>query len=171
MFNASAFAFRACESGRLTKRPHFKRTYFALCCRCSDEPDSIQEIKSLPDQYRCARAGMRLSLRSAAAWMRLCWVDDRFLGSRICMHLYLRRLGVNKIEGFLAPLVEKGLKAVLLFGVIGSEKKVGCLLLHGNLKSTYVESRGTQSGLAHDARLQWGADTAQGGPVAAEGSR
>ena len=87
------------------------------------------------------------------------------------MHLYLRRLGVNKIEGFLAPLVEKGLKAVLLFGVIGSEKKVGCLLLHGNLKSTYVESRGTQSGLAHDARLQWGADTAQGGPVAAEGSR
>lgn len=50
----------------------------------SDEPDTKEEIGSLPDQYR---------------------------------------LGVNQLEPFLAPLVQKGLKAVLLFGVIGSHKK------------------------------------------------
>lgn len=28
-----------------------------------------------------------------------------------------KRWGVNKLEGFLAPLVKKGLKSVILFGV------------------------------------------------------
>ena len=28
-----------------------------------------------------------------------------------------RRWGVNKLEGFLGPLVQKGLKSVILFGV------------------------------------------------------
>lgn len=28
-----------------------------------------------------------------------------------------RRWGVNKLEGFIGPLVEKGLKSVVLFGV------------------------------------------------------
>lgn len=28
-----------------------------------------------------------------------------------------RRWGINKLEGFLAPLVKKGLKSVILFGV------------------------------------------------------
>jgi porphobilinogen synthase len=35
-----------------------------------------------------------------------------------------KRWGVNKLEGFLRPLVEKGLKSVILFGVPLAMKKV-----------------------------------------------
>jgi delta-aminolevulinic acid dehydratase/porphobilinogen synthase len=36
-----------------------------------------------------------------------------------------KRWGVNKLEGFLAPLVKKGLKGVILFGVPMEMEKVG----------------------------------------------
>lgn len=35
-----------------------------------------------------------------------------------------KRWGVNKLEGFLAPLVKKGLKSVILFGVPMQMQKV-----------------------------------------------
>lgn len=34
------------------------------------------------------------------------------------------RFGVNRIRGFLEPIVKLGLKSVLLFGVINKSKKV-----------------------------------------------
>jgi len=37
-----------------------------------------------------------------------------------------RRWGVNRLEEFLAPLVQKGLESVLLFGVPLNCNKVGC---------------------------------------------
>lgn len=36
-----------------------------------------------------------------------------------------KRWGINKLEGFLAPLVKKGLKGVILFGVPMEMEKVG----------------------------------------------
>jgi porphobilinogen synthase len=36
-----------------------------------------------------------------------------------------RRWGVNRLEGFLGPLVKKGLKSVILFGVPMKCEKVG----------------------------------------------
>jgi delta-aminolevulinic acid dehydratase/porphobilinogen synthase len=38
-----------------------------------------------------------------------------------------KRWGLNKLEGFLKPLVEKGLKGVILFGVPMQMEKVGLL--------------------------------------------
>ena len=38
-----------------------------------------------------------------------------------------RRWGINKLEGFLAPLVQKGLQSVILFGVPVDCVKVGQL--------------------------------------------
>ena len=35
-----------------------------------------------------------------------------------------KRWGINKLEGFLAPLVQKGLKGVILFGVPMKMEKV-----------------------------------------------
>lgn len=37
-----------------------------------------------------------------------------------------RRWGINKLEGFLAPLVAKGLESVILFGVPFNCAKVRC---------------------------------------------
>jgi delta-aminolevulinic acid dehydratase/porphobilinogen synthase len=37
-----------------------------------------------------------------------------------------RRWGVNKLEGFLGPLVKKGLRSVILFGVPEKKPKVSC---------------------------------------------
>ena len=36
-----------------------------------------------------------------------------------------KRWGINKLEGFLKPLVEKGLRSVILFGVPVELEKVG----------------------------------------------
>lgn len=36
-----------------------------------------------------------------------------------------KRWGVNKLEGFLGPLVKKGLRSVILFGVPMAMQKVG----------------------------------------------
>lgn len=44
-----------------------------------------------------------------------------------CVRTYVRRYGVNKLEGALRPLVEKGLRAVLVFGVPSNVKKVRCV--------------------------------------------
>lgn len=57
-----------------------------LVCIHSDDPDAVQQIKSMPGQYR---------------------------------------YGVNRLEEALRPLVAKGLKAVLLFGVPEKLEKVG----------------------------------------------
>jgi porphobilinogen synthase len=38
-----------------------------------------------------------------------------------------RRWGINKLEGFLRPLVEKGLQSVILFGV-----SFNCIKVHPN---------------------------------------
>jgi porphobilinogen synthase len=38
-----------------------------------------------------------------------------------------KRWGINKLEGFLKPLVAKGLKGVILFGVPMKMEKVGRL--------------------------------------------
>lgn len=40
-----------------------------------------------------------------------------------------KRWGLNKLEGFLRPLVEKGLKGVILFGVPMEMEKVGLMNL------------------------------------------
>lgn len=40
-----------------------------------------------------------------------------------------KRWGVNKLEGFLQPLVKKGLKSVILFGVPLNKPKVRVFLL------------------------------------------
>jgi len=40
-----------------------------------------------------------------------------------------KRWGSNKLEGFLRPLVEKGLKGVILFGVPMEMEKVGLMIL------------------------------------------
>lgn len=36
-----------------------------------------------------------------------------------------KRWGINKLEGFIAPLVKKGLRSVILFGVPTKMEKVG----------------------------------------------
>lgn len=38
-----------------------------------------------------------------------------------------KRWGLNKLEGFLKPLVEKGLKSVILFGVPTTMEKASCI--------------------------------------------
>ena len=45
------------------------------------------------------------------------------------------RWGINKLEGFLAPLVKKGLKSVILFGVPLSCTKVTLTIIldHGDM--------------------------------------
>lgn len=40
-----------------------------------------------------------------------------------------KRWGINKLKGFLEPLVQKGLKSVLLFGVPLHKPKVNSVLL------------------------------------------
>lgn len=40
-----------------------------------------------------------------------------------------KRWGVNKLQGFLAPLVEKGLKSVILFGVPLTMPKVRIIIM------------------------------------------
>lgn len=42
------------------------------------------------------------------------------------------RWGINKLEGFLAPLVKKGLKSVILFGVPLSCTKVILTIIFGS---------------------------------------
>ena len=39
-----------------------------------------------------------------------------------------KRWGINKLEGFVGPLVAKGLKSVVLFGVPEKMQKVGLAL-------------------------------------------
>ncbi|OXC87273.1 porphobilinogen synthase [Cryptococcus neoformans AD1-7a] len=39
-----------------------------------------------------------------------------------------KRWGINKLEAFLKPLVEKGLKSVILFGVPVTMEKASCIL-------------------------------------------
>lgn len=45
-----------------------------------------------------------------------------------------KRWGVNKLEGFLGPLVKKGLRSVILFGV--PEKKPKVSMHHLNTRSS-----------------------------------
>lgn len=45
----------------------------------------------------------------------------------------IRRYGVNKLEGMLRPLVEKGLKCVLIFGVPTKITKVSQIWSQGNI--------------------------------------
>jgi porphobilinogen synthase len=78
----------------------------------SDDPDGFEDIPSLPKQHRYITLFLRKETRFVQQSTR------RYIG--LCNH----RLGVNRLESFLHPLVAKGLKAVLLFGVIGSHKKV-----------------------------------------------
>lgn len=42
-----------------------------------------------------------------------------------------KRWGINKLEAFLKPLVEKGLKSVILFGVPVTMEKASCILDFG----------------------------------------
>jgi len=57
-----------------------------------------------------------------------------------------RRWGVNKLEGFLAPLVKKGLESVILFGVPLSCAKVRWVFILifseglANIKSRMAEA-------------------------------
>lgn len=56
-----------------------------------------------------------------------------------------RRWGVNQLESFLGPLVKKGLKSVILFGVPLNCEKVSCrpLKLHAALLYILQDGRGT----------------------------
>ena len=49
-----------------------------------------------------------------------------------------KRWGVNKLEGFLGPLVKKGLKSVILFGVPMKMKKVGSLSISADIRTSAV---------------------------------
>jgi len=49
-----------------------------------------------------------------------------FLSGVLTFMIYISRWGVNKLEGFLRPLVAKGLRSVLIFGVIGDDHKQVC---------------------------------------------
>lgn len=46
-----------------------------------------------------------------------------------------KRWGLNRLEGFLGPLVKKGLKGVILFGVPMKMEKVGRHLTNDGLVS------------------------------------
>lgn len=46
-----------------------------------------------------------------------------------------KRWGLNKLEGFLTPLVKKGLKSVILFGVPMNMTKVGCAYAVADLRT------------------------------------
>ena len=83
----------------------------------------MEEIKSLPDQYRYARIALGCS-RSTHAREIMNRGGRRMSFTTLLFTPDYTRLGVNRLEGFLAPIVKKGLKAVLLFGVIGPHKKV-----------------------------------------------
>lgn len=49
-----------------------------------------------------------------------------------------KRWGVNKLEGFLGPLVKSGLRSVILFGVPMKMKKVGRIASTADVRTSLV---------------------------------
>jgi porphobilinogen synthase len=54
-----------------------------------------------------------------------------------------KRWGLNKLEGFLGPLVKKGLKGVILFGVPMKMEKVSCQFESSLDKADFQDARGS----------------------------
>lgn len=91
----------------------------------TDDPEAEVEIKSLPRQKRC------MSLAAEPTDIQIDSKHTRRSPSvtdALLLLLHTRRWGINKLKGFIAPLVAKGLRSVILFGVPLASPKV-CLRL------------------------------------------
>lgn len=84
----------------------------------TDDPDAETVINSLPGQKRWAFPATSHKGRKAYT-------------------VSLFRWGINKLKGFLEPLVKKGLRSVILFGVPLLVKKVSIQLHTEQLHSSW----------------------------------